>query len=152
MNELKQCNNSSEKPFSNHTFHNSNTALLQRFKANSSHPEHWCLTGKLIQEVKVRLLAPFPAGKGKSCCLLLFYDLPQTGDNSEYMQRHDLTVIPSDMEIINSCPIIPSSSLSLKKAPLPETKILSLQQYSSLISDAIQTNMRKKVKKATTTT
>lgn len=139
MNELKQCKNSSEMTFSNHTFHNSNTPLLQRFKANSSHPEHWYLTGKLTQEVKVRLLAPFPAGKDKSCCLILFYDLPQTGDNLEYMQRHDLIVIPSDTEIVNSCPILPTS-LSLKKGPLPETEILSLQQPSSLFSDAIQTN------------
>ena len=27
-------------PFSNHTFHNSNISLLQKFKANSSYPEH----------------------------------------------------------------------------------------------------------------
>jgi len=111
-------------PFSNHTFRNSNIPLLQRFQANSSHPEHWCLTGKVTEEVKVRLLLQFPADR--HCCLLLFYDLPQTGDNLEYThQWHNLTVIPSGMEIINSWPISAPLSLSLKKGPLPETDTLS---------------------------
>lgn len=131
--------------FSNHKFHIPNKPLLQRFKANISHPEHWRLTGKLTGEVKVGLLWQFPADKDKSCRLLSFYDAPQV---ITWSVRKDMVslIIPSDMPIVSSCPVSAPTSFSLKKWPWAEMRILFPHQRSSLISDAIQAMYQKQDK------
>lgn len=134
-------------PFSNPTFHKSNVPLLETFKANSSHPEHWCLTGKLTEEVKVRLLLQFPAKIKVAACYYFMIYLREVIIWSIHIKDMISLIIPSDMEIISSCPISASTSFSLKKWPLSEMHILSLQQCSSLISDAFQSNISKKLKR-----
>lgn len=133
-------------PFSNPTFHKSNVPLLQTFKANSSHPEHWCLTGKLTEEVKVRLLLQFPEKIKVAACYYFMIYLREVIIWSIHIKDMISLIIPSDMEIISSCPISASTSFSLKKWPLPE---MQSSPYNSalLSSDAFQSNISKKLKR-----
>lgn len=134
-------------PFSKHAFHNSNTPLLQRFKANSSHPEHWCLTGKLTERSKSDYFYNFLQTKIKvAACYYFMIYLRQEIIWSTRIKDMISLIISSYMAIISSCPFSASTNFSVKKRPLTETHNLSLQQHSSLIFDAIQSIISKNIK------
>lgn len=100
--------------FFNLTLPNSHPSPLPRFKANSSHSEHWCLTGELGQSQ----ITFTTSCKDKSSAFYCFMiHLQQVMIWSSHIKDMIWSVIPSDTELISSCPISASRSFSLKKLP-----------------------------------
>lgn len=101
--------------FSNHTFHNSHPPPLPRFTANSSHPEHWCLTGKLDRSKSdyFRLLLQLPAKIKVAAFYCFMIHLQQVIIWSSHIKGVIWLLSSSDTELISSCPISASNSSTL---------------------------------------